>query len=460
MSRMQHDMKVGTAKVVNPILLTLPFLGVWFLYYAARTASPYYYWGNWVIVALFFVLYILFCRIYDGFLISINRISEIVYSQALASVISDFLLYVVICLLSKRLVNPLPLLGALAAQVLLAGVWAYCAHQWYFSKFPAKRTAVVYDVREGLERLVEEYGLEKKFNIRAALSVQEALANKEILNTMETVFLSGIHSHDRNILLKYCVDKDINVYVIPRIGDVLMSGARSMHMFHLPMLRVGRYHPSPVYLVLKRGFDILASGIATVILSPVFAVTAIAIKRYDGGPVFYKQKRLTKDGEIFEVLKFRSMRVDAEKDGVARLSTGDKDDRITPVGRVIRKVRIDELPQLLNILKGDMTICGPRPERPEIAAQYEEELPEFRLRLQAKAGLTGYAQVYGKYNTTPYDKLMMDLMYIAHPSFLQDLQIMFATVKILFMKESTEGFAQDTVQEGTVGKKADEGKIA
>lgn len=460
MSKLKHDVTVRVAKAVNPVLLTLPFAVAWFHYYASRLASPYYYWGNWVVVALFFFLYILFCRVYDGFLISINRISEIVYSQALASVISDFLLYVVICLLSKRLVNPLPLLGALAAQVLLAGVWAYCAHQWYFSKFPAKRTAVVYDVREGLERLVEEYGLEKKFNIRAALSVQEALANKEILNTMETVFLSGIHSHDRNILLKYCVDKDINVYVIPRIGDVLMSGARSMHMFHLPMLRVGRYHPSPVYLVLKRGFDILASGIATVILSPVFAVTAIAIKRYDGGPVFYKQKRLTKDGEIFEVLKFRSMRVDAEKDGVARLSTGDKDDRITPVGRVIRKVRIDELPQLLNILKGDMTICGPRPERPEIAEQYEQDLPEFHLRLQAKAGLTGYAQVYGKYNTTPYDKLMMDLMYIAHPSFLQDLQIMFATVKILFMKESTEGFNQDTIQESAVGKKADEGKIA
>lgn len=450
---MQHDVKVGTAKVVNPILLTLPFLGTWFFYYAERTVSPFYYWGNWVVVALFFILYILFCRIYDGFLISINRISEIVYSQALASVISDFLLYVVICLLSKRLVNPLPLFGALVVQVLLSGLWAYYAHRWYFSKFPAKRTAVIYDVREGLERLVEEYGLEKKFKIQIAMNVQQALANKELLNRMETVFLSGIHSHDRNILLKYCVEKDINVYVIPRIGDVLMSGAQSMHMLHLPMLQVGRYHPSPVYLFLKRGFDILASGIATVILSPVFAATAIAIKRYDGGPVFYKQQRLTKDGKIFEVLKFRSMRVDAEKDGVARLSTGDKDDRITPVGRFIRKVRIDELPQLLNILKGDMTICGPRPERPEIAAQYEEELPEFCLRLQAKAGLTGYAQVYGKYNTTPYDKLVMDLMYIAHPSFLQDLQIMFATVKILFMKESTEGVADEQITASVVVEK-------
>lgn len=136
------------------------------------------------------------------------------------------------------------------------------------------------------------------------------------------------------------------------------------------------------------------------------------------------------------------MCVDAEKDGVARLSTGDKDDRITPVGRIIRACRIDELPQLINILKGDLSIVGPRPERPEIAAQYCEEMPEFNLRLQAKAGLTGYAQVYGKYNTTPYDKLVMDLMYIAHPSIIVDFKIMFATVKILFLPESTEGVAE------------------
>ena len=174
-------------------------------------------------------------------------------------------------------------------------------------------------------------------------------------------------------------------------------------------------------------------------------IVAIAIKATDGGPVFYKQCRLTKDGKRFNVLKFRSMRVDAEKDGVARLSTGENDDRITPVGRFIRKCRLDELPQLLNILAGQMSLVGPRPERPEIAAQYEEELPEFALRLQAKAGLTGYAQVYGKYNTTPYDKLQLDLMYIANPSIIEDFKIMFATVKILFEAESTEG-----VNEGNV----------
>lgn len=235
---------------------------------------------------------------------------------------------------------------------------------------------------------------------------------------------------------------DIQVYVLPRIGDVLMSAARPMHMFHLPMLRVSRYNPPPEYLFFKRLFDIISSGLVLLILSPLMLIIALAIKLTDGGPVFYKQCRLTKNGKTFMVHKFRSMRVDAESDGVARLSTGDKDDRITPIGRIIRKVRLDELPQLVDILQGNMSVVGPRPERPEIAAKYMEELPEFALRLQAKAGLTGYAQVYGKYNTTPYDKLQMDLMYIANPSLLEDMRIIFATIKILFVPESTEGIAE------------------
>lgn len=226
------------------------------------------------------------------------------------------------------------------------------------------------------------------------------------------------------------------------IGDTIMSSAHHMHMFHLPMLRVGRYNPQPEYLFIKRLLDIVISAAALIILSPIFLATAIAIKATDHGPVFYKQTRLTKDGKEFGILKFRSMRVDAEKDGIARLSSGEHDDRITPVGKVIRACRVDELPQLINILRGELSIVGPRPERPEIAAQYCEEMPEFSLRLQAKAGLTGYAQVYGKYNTTPYDKLTMDLMYIAHPSIIEDLKIMFATVKILFVPESTEGVAE------------------
>ena len=300
-----------------------------------------------------------------------------------------------------------------------------------------------------MEKLIGKYGLDTKYKVVVTASAQECIEDLSMLDGVATVFLSGIHSHDRNIILKYCVENNINVFVIPRIGDTIMASAHHMHMFYLPMLRVGRYNPQPEYLFMKRLIDIVVSAVALVVLSPIFLVTAIAIKVTDHGPVFYKQIRLTKDDKEFGILKFRSMRVDAEKDGVARLSSGEHDDRITPVGKIIRACRIDELPQLLNILRGDLSIVGPRPERPEIAAQYCEEMPEFSLRLQAKAGLTGYAQVYGKYNTTPYDKLVMDLMYIAKPSIIEDFKIMFATVKILFTPESTEGVEKNQITAST-----------
>ena len=442
MTRFKHDLILRIIKIMDAVLMTVPFALCWYLYYAKHIASPFYAKGDYLVVALFFVLFVIFGRVYDAFLMSMQRISEIVYAQFLAAAVSDFIMYIVIWLLSKHLPNILPGVAALIGQVVLAAVWAYNAHHAYFKIFPPQATAVIYDTRHGMEKLIGKYGLDTKYKVVLTATADECIANLAMLDGVSTVFMSGIHSHDRNVILKYCVENNIGIFVIPRIGDTIMSGAYPMHMFHLPMLKVGRYHPQPEYLFIKRLLDIVISAVALVVLSPIFLVTAIAIKVTDHGPVFYKQIRLTKDGKEFGILKFRSMRVDAEKDGVARLSSGEHDDRITPVGKVIRACRIDELPQLLNILKGELSIVGPRPERPEIAAQYCEEMPEFSLRLQAKAGLTGYAQIYGKYNTTPYDKLVMDLMYIAHPSIVEDLKIMFATVKILFMPESTEGISE------------------
>ena len=425
-------------KLLNVALMTALAAGAWCLCYAGGIWSQ----TGLLVAVIFCVLYMTYGRIYESFLISLVRITEMIYSQTLALLMSDGILYLVLCLMAHRLVSPVGVLGLFAAQLLVAVLWSVCAHKWYFAVFPPKRTAVIYDRGRDVGSLIGAYGLSKKFDVKRTLTLEECLeGNFQVLDRMETVFLCGISSHDRNLILKQCVNRGITVYVMPKIGDIIMSGAKQMHLFHLPFLRVGRYDPAPEYLLMKRLFDILVSACALTVLSPLMLGVAIAIRR-DGGPAFYRQKRLTRDGKVFEVLKFRSMRVDAEKDGVARLSTGDADPRITPIGHFIRKVRIDELPQLINILLGDMTIVGPRPERPEIAAQYERELPEFRLRLQAKAGLTGYAQVYGKYNTTPYDKLQMDLMYIANPSFLEDLHIIFATIKILFLPESTEGVAE------------------
>ncbi len=440
-----YKLLLRIVKALNVVLVTIPYGVCWFEFYANRIASPYYAKGNWAIIGLFVLLYICVGRTYDAFLVSYNRISEMIYSQALAIFVADAVMFIVLWLLGKSFPFLIPAVIALAAQILLSTLWSVAVHNWYFRMYPAKKTFIVWDMRRGLSELINSYGLSKKFDVIGDCTASECIKNLHFLDEAEAVFLSGVHSHDRNIIIKYCVDKHISTFVIPRIGDVLMSSAHRMHMFHLPMLRVDGYNPTPEFLFIKRTFDILCSLVGIVLTSPIMLVTAILIKKEDGGPVFYKQLRLTKNGQEFYVLKFRSMRVDAEKDGKARLSTGDKDDRITPVGRFIRKCRIDELPQFINVLKGDMSLVGPRPERPEIAHEYEKELPEFRLRLQAKCGLTGYAQVYGKYNTTPYDKLQMDLMYIANASLAQDLSILFATVKILFMPESTEGIEEGTI---------------
>jgi len=444
MGKMKREILLRSIKLLNALLMTAPFALCWLFYYGEKVVSPYYNKGNWLIVVLYLFLYVFLGRIYQAFLVSIFRISEIVYSQTLSAFIDNVILYIVIWLLSKHLPNILPLLLVHGIQILFSYAWAVGANHWYFKTFKPQPTAIIYDERIGMDELIHSYGLTNKYDVQRTATARECIQDISVLEGMRTVFLSGVRSHDRNRIIKYCVANDIPVLLVPRIGDTIMSSAVPLHMFHLPMLSVTRYRATPEYLFAKRFFDIVLSGFALIILSPIFLITAIAIKT-DGGPIFYKQVRLTKDGKEFNVIKFRSMKVDAEKDGVARLSTGDKDDRITKVGKFIRKVRIDELPQIWLVFVGEMSLVGPRPERPEIAKQYEKTLPEFALRLQTKAGLTGYAQVYGKYNTTPYDKLQMDLMYIAHPGIIEDAKIILATIKILFLPESTEGIAEGNI---------------
>ena len=443
---MYHDVTVRLVKLLNILMAAVPFACCWFMYYAQRVVMTPSMFRSAVMVLLFMGLYLFFGRVYDAFCLSIKRLGDLFISQVLGIIMADGVMFIALWLMSGGFPDLLPALLALVGQAAMSLLWCFVAHHWYFARFKGQKTVIVCGRQKGLENVIGQYGLNKKFDVRLSCTVEECMANDlAALQGMEAVFLCGVHSHDRNIILKYCVNHNIHVYVIPRVGDVIMSGAQRIHMCHLPMLSVGRYNPPPEFVLLKRVFDVVASAAAILITSPLMLIVAIAVKAQDGGPIFYRQTRLTKDGREFKIMKFRSMRVDAEKDGVARLSTGEKDDRITPVGHVIRACRLDELPQLFNILAGSMSIVGPRPERPEIARQYEQEMPEFSLRLQAKAGLTGYAQVYGKYNTTPYAKLQMDLMYIANPSIVEDIKIMFATIRILFDKESTEGIAGDAV---------------
>lgn len=442
-SKFKHNLALRTVKIMNVIIMVVPFMLCWFLYYGSRIKVPYYRTGNFLIIILFMVLYMFFGRLYDAFVINLSKISEIIYSQFLAVSFTDLIMYIVICLLSSKLTNLWPGIACLVGQVLVSSCWTFCVHKWYFKTFEPVPTIIVYENKKSLKELNSSIVLLKRFNIIDTIKADDCLDDLSFLNDIGAIFLCGNKSSKRNIILKECIKRDIDVFICPGISDIILSGAYPIHAFPFPVLKTYRYTPQPEYVFFKRLFDIILSAFLLILTLPISLIVAIAIKAYDGGPCFYKQTRLTKDGKEFGILKFRSMIVDAEKDGVARLSSGDNDSRITPIGKIIRACRMDELPQLLNILKGDMTFVGPRAERPELTEKYSEKIPEFKLRLQAKAGLTGYAQVYGKYNTEPYEKLQMDLMYIAHPSLIEDFKIILATIKILFMKDSTEG-----IQEG------------
>ena len=258
----------------------------------------------------------------------------------------------------------------------------------------------------------------------------------------EAVLINDLAAEKRNEILKSCFDQDKRVYIVPKISDVIMKSSEDLNLFDTPMFLCRNNEISLWQRFLKRTMDIVMSLLALIVLSPILLITGILIRLEDGGSVFYRQERVTEGGRRFQIFKFRSMRMDAEADGKPH-PAGEEDERITKVGRVIRSCRIDELPQLINIIKGDMSIVGPRPERVEHVEKYTEEIPEFEFRLKVKGGLTGYAQVYGKYNTSALDKLKLDLTYITNYSLLTDIQIIFETVKILFLSESTEGFSKE-----------------
>lgn len=432
------------------------FALMWYAFYKKKMyIFPFFAKGDIIVILLYTAIYLVFARLYGGFDITFHSTGELTYSHTVAAVLSCGIMYLVTALLMRAVPSVLPMLGMVVSSILLGWLWAFASRRLTGKLLAARPMLLIYDngeAREDGEAIIRS--LPSVFRLVDSVSTKEGVEKLYRLieeKKIRAVMLCGIPSSLRNDLVKYCIDHNVESYVRPNIGDFLIKGAQSLQLDNLPVLLCHRSSPSIWYLAVKRLADILLSLAALVLFSPIMLITAILIKVYDHGPVLYKQVRLTKDRKEFYVYKFRSMKVDAEKDGVARLAQTN-DDRITPVGKVIRMLRIDEMPQLFCILRGDMTIVGPRPERPQIAEQYEKEMPEFALRLQAKAGLTGLAQVYGKYNTTPYNKLQMDLQYIGSMGIVTDLKIIFATVKILFMPESTEGVAQGQV---TAEKKED-----
>ena len=441
-------------KILICCLFTGSMYYCWIKYFNPYVPTPFFKLGNYFLAAVLLFTYVGFVKIYGGFLVGTSPVSDLMFSQIISIAFLQAVAYVIFSLLSYRLVSVLPFLVMFFAFSAFAVVWVLVIDFIYFKLHAPKRTIVVFNNVDSYQSIKGIRDIKKRFRVIRTVNSEKTSLDElyEYMKSVDAVFLCGVPSDYRNEVVKKCIATGKIAYVKPKISDTIIRGGRTIQLMNIPVYRCKRSDASLIYQLGKRAADIVFSLVALILLSPLMLIVAAAIKAEDGGPVFYRQTRLTLNGKQFKIIKFRSMKTDAEKDGVARLAE-DNDDRITKVGRIIRKLRLDELPQLLNILSGSMSIVGPRPERPEIAEEYEESIPEFSLRLQVKAGLTGYAQVYGKYNTPPYDKVQMDLMYIANQSFSEDFRLILMTLKIMFVPSSTEGV--DKKQRTAMRKRTD-----
>ena len=418
-------------------MLTLLFADCWHSSYADTIQLPYFRRGNWVVIAVYSVIVFLFFRVYGGFRVGYLRQTDALLSQILSVVGSNLLTYLQISLIARHFeaVRPIVLLTLKDFAVLI--FWTLLSQRVYFAMYPPRRLVIIYGSPTAAALVTKMSYRVDKYMICESVSAETDFDRIcERITQYDGVIIHDVPSQRRNDLVKFCFDRQIRAYVVPKISDVILRGAEDIRLFDTPLLLCRNYGLTFEQRLIKRCFDLVFAVTGLVLASPLMLVCAAAVRLCDGGPVFYRQKRLTIGGREFYVYKFRSMIPHAETNG-AQLAKDD-DARITPVGKIMRRYRLDELPQLLNILKGDMSVVGPRPERPEICAEYEKTFPEFRFRLHVKAGLTGYAQVTGVYDTTPYDKLRMDLMYIENYSLFRDIQIVLMTVKIMLFPTQTQ----------------------
>lgn len=412
---------------------------VWHSYYNNLIIAPFFRRGNWLMVAVYGILLLFFLKTYGGLKIGFYKTGNVIYSQILSIVFVNVITYLQIALLALGFPPVGVMLLMTLVDVVMIVVWALIFQTVYKRMFPRKRMLLVYGDIPAFHLQEKINSREDKYQICGAVHIRNGIRQiMQIAEEYDAVIIGDIPSHERNQLMKECFGVSKRSYTVPKISDILLSSSAELNIFDSPLYLSRNEDLKIEQKFFKRLVDIVFSVVCLIVTSPFWAIISLMIKCSDKGPVFYRQTRLTKDGKTFEIYKFRTMIQNAEEDGVARLAS-ERDSRILPVGRFLRMTRLDELPQLINILKGEMSVVGPRPERPELAAEIEKEIPEFSYRLKVKAGLTGYAQVYGKYNTTAYDKLKLDLTYIRKYSIFLDLKLILMTPKIMLLKESTEG---------------------
>lgn len=382
---------------------------------------------------------------YGSYDIGKRKSKPIIYSIGLATIITDIVTYIELSIMNtnsanntKFVLEDLEILMAVAIiQVLFIVVMAYFGNYIYFRMNKPEKSCIIASSQKSLNQVY--YGIDKyklQYDIKYIIDYKDE-NYKKYINECDTVFLYDVPIAKRKEIVEYCYQKMKNIYFNPEISDIVEMNSRHVLLDDVSLINFNIKELTLEQKIIKRAMDISLSLLMLLISSPIWIISAIAIKINDNGKIFFKQKRATKDGKVFEVYKFRTM-----KENVVNYSVIADDDRITSIGKILRKTRMDELPQILNILKGDMSLVGPRPEMLENVHNYTKEIPEFEYRLRVKAGLTGYAQIAGKYNTSPRDKLILDLMYIENYTIWKDVKLLLQTLIVFFKSDSTEAFGK------------------
>ncbi len=434
---------IHAANLAILVVQAITFAYIWYTFYQPLMREVYFARGNYAVIGLYVLIMFFFTKVLGGYRIGYLRIAEVLLGQIISIILGNFVAYFLVCLVVVKYVWVVPLLVIALIQIGFVIPWVIIFRRMYVRMYPASKMIVVYGEYSPVNLIKKINSRTEKYNICASISYHEGFDKLcDAMTRYEAVVLCDLPTSVRNQILKFCYHKSLRTYITPKLSDIIITGASKIHMFDSPLYLTGNSGLSWGQRFTKRALDIVVASVSLAICSPFFLITAICIKMYDHGPIFYKQTRVTINHREFQIIKFRSMKVTSEAESGARLAAKD-DDRVTPIGKLIRSIHFDEIPQLLNILKGEMSFVGPRPERPEIGEEYEKIIPEFSFRLKVKAGLTGYAQVYGKYNTTPYDKLKLDLTYIENYSFWMDIKLILMTVKVIFKRGNSEGVNAD-----------------
>ena len=437
------DMKHTIRKcegLLEVISLAFLYYVIWRICY--NDAGFYSYFGNgkYVLIGVYALLTFILFLYCDSFKYGYLKLGDVVISQWISMSIVNFITYFQLCLMANKMINALPMFLVCVVDYFLTFLLTFIFTAIYHHFYIPRRMLMIYGNENAITLKVKMDSRSDKYRIVKLLPIELGYEKiRDEIGHYDAVVINDVPAQIRNDILKYCYKNGIRIYVTPKLSDIITRGADDINLFDTPLLLVKSRGMSLEQRLEKRAMDIILCMLVLILTTPIMLSVAIAIKLEDGGPVFYRQKRVTKDGAVFDILKFRSMIVNAEKEGKSIPAT-DHDPRITKVGKVIRATRIDELPQLLNILSGSMSLVGPRPERVEHVEKYVQEIPEFEYRNKVKGGLTGFAQIYGKYNTNAYDKLRLDLMYIENYSLLLDIKLILMTIRIVFKPESTEGF--------------------